>query len=552
MELTLIPESAPFNAEQRAWLNGFLSGWLGLQNGAASQTVATLTGTSSTSLAGSTSAPVAHTDAEDFPWHDPSLPIDERMRLAEGKPKERRMMAAMAQLDCGACGYLCRTYSEAIARGEETSLTLCSPGGSETAKMLKRILKEQGPGTTRSVVANGVAQKGAATPSSNGVARNGTADPSSNGWSRKNPFTARVLRGVNLNKPGSDKQTHHIEIELGDHGPSYQVGDSLGISPENCGALVDELIVALGTTGDEPVATSSGAETSLRDALARHCCLATPTEDLLELLSRESADAGEPEAIRRLIDDDGPITGFDVLDVLRRFPAARPSPTDFVRSLAELKPRLYSIASSPKRHPGQVHLTVRRVSYAFNNRIRKGVASTMLADRVAPGTPIRVFVQKSHGFTLPPDPETPLIMIGPGTGIAPFRAFLHEREVIGATGKSWLFFGDQRSTHDFLYEDELRNFLGRGVLTCLHTAFSRDQDQKVYVQHRITEHGQELFHWLEDGASICICGDAKRMAADVDRALQEVVQMHGGRCADAAKTYLAELATSGRYCRDVY
>ncbi|HMB06752.1 MAG TPA: sulfite reductase subunit alpha [Isosphaeraceae bacterium] len=556
MDITLIPETAPFNAEQRAWLNGFLAGWLGLReaNGTDGANGTALNGAAALGAASNGAAtpalPAAETKAEAEPWHDPALPIDERLKLAEGKPLARRLMAAMAQLDCGSCGYLCKTYSEAIAHGSETSLTLCSPGGSETAKALKRLVKENKSGTdgaatnitaTNGAVTNGTAADGMAKPSPNGL----------NGWSRKNPFTAKLLRTVNLNGPGSEKETRHIEIDLAG-GPSYEVGDSLGIIPENCGALVDDLIAALGAKDDEPVTTVSGAETTLRDALARHCCLKEISEDLLEQLAHEAADPEQASQLRALVDDDAPISGFDLLDLLRRFPSARPSPADLVAALAELKPRLYSISSSPKRHAGQVHLTVRRVAFESNGRSRKGVASTMLADRVEPGAALRVFVQKSHGFTIPADPNAPAIMIGPGTGIAPFRAFLHERDALGAKGPNWLFFGDQRSTEDFLYEDELTDFLRRGVLTRLDTAFSRDQSGKIYVQHRISQRGADLFDWLEHGAHVFVCGDAKRMAADVDRALREVVRVHGRMSEEQAAAYIAALASSGRYCRDVY
>ena len=275
-------------------------------------------------------------------------------------------------------------------------------------------------------------------------------------------------------------------------------------------------------------------------------------EVLLDRLADVATDPGELARLGELIKDDSPIAGFDVLDVLRAFPSARISIEEFVASLSPMKPRLYSISSSPKRHAGQVHLTVRRVGYEFNGRVRKGAASTMLADRVQPDSPVRVFVQPSHGFSLPADPDAATILIGPGTGIAPFRAFLHERDAVGATGKNWLFFGDQRSEYDFLYENELSDFLRRGVLTRLDTAFSRDQGGKVYVQDRLREKGAELFSWLETGAHLYVCGDAKRMAADVDRALREVVRDHGSMTDNQAKAYVARLASEGRYKRDVY
>jgi sulfite reductase (NADPH) flavoprotein alpha-component len=481
---------------------------------------------------------------EPEPWHDPALPLDERLRLAEEKPLARRLMAAMAQLDCGACGYVCRTYSEAIAQGTETSLTLCSPGGSETAKALKQLVK--------------------AKPATNGHAANGTEvlvapkvqSPYANGhtesgWSRRHPFAARVLKSVVLNRPGSEKETRHVEIDL-QGGPSYEVGDALGLYPENCDDLIAELIEALGAHGDEPVISAEGVGSSLRGALACLCNLAEINEDLLGLLAATASDNVEAENLRRLIVDDSAIAGFDILDLLRAFPSARPEPAEFVGVLGTLMPRLYSISSSPRRHSGQVHLTVRRVSYEFGGRTRKGVASTMLADRVEPGSAVRVFVQKAHNFGLPADPRASLIMIGPGTGIAPFRAFLHEREAVGATGKNWLFYGDQRSAFDFLYESELSEFLERGVLTHLDTAFSRDQDAKIYVQHRLLERGATLYQWLEDGAYLYVCGDAKRMAVDVDRALRTILRDHGRMSEESASVYITRLTSAGRYCRDVY
>ena len=524
MEIVLVPESAPFNAEQRAWLNGFLAGWLGLQEAAAVQSAPPL----------SAPAPDPSPEPEPEPWHDPALGLDDRLKLAEGQPLPRRLMAAMAQLDCGSCGYLCRTYSEAIASGDESSLTLCTPGGSDTAKALKRLVKE-----------------GGAAKNGDAAHVNGAAKPKGAGWSRENPYRARLRRSVNLNREGSEKETRHVEIDLGDDGPAYQVGDSLGIFPTNCDALVDDLLAELRATGEEVVGTPKNGRVPFREALSHHACLTEVTDSLLALLAG-SASGDEAAAIRDLIDDDAPIAGCDVLDVLRRFPGDRPSAPAFAAALSPLRPRLYSIASSPSRHAGQVHLTVRRVAYEANGRVRKGVASTLLADRIAPGSTLRVFVQKSHGFTLPADPDAPVVMIGPGTGVAPFRAFLHERDARNANGPNWLFFGDQRRAHDFLYEEELADLLGRGRLTRLDTAFSRDSERKLYVQHRILEQGAELFRWLESGAHVYVCGDARRMAADVDRALREVVKAHGGRDDGGAKAYLAALASSGRYARDVY
>jgi len=542
MTIAIIPDSAPFNIEQRAWLNGFLAGWLGLANeaGGPAPGLADMAAFASSSLASPVAEPEAEAEAE--PWHDPALPIDERLALAEGETLPRRLMAAMAQLDCGACGYQCRTYAQAIADGSEPRLSLCSPGGTETSRTLKRLLREKNPGGQTAAPAGTVSHVGP-----NGDARTVEAR-----WSRENPYPARIVTTTLLNKPGSEKETRHVEIELGTEGPEYSVGDSLGIYPENCDALTDELIETLGASGSEPVRSPAGMDAPLAAVLRTDCCLSEVTEDLLQLLGAVAMDDGEAARLHALVEDDSPITGFDVLDLLRLFPSARPSPSAFVAALSELKPRLYSISSSPQRHRGQVHLTVRRVAYEHNGRGRKGVASTMLADRVDSGSAVRVFVQSSHGFSLPADPNAAMIMIGPGTGIAPFRAFLHERDVTGAPGKNWLFFGDQRSEFDFLYEDELADFQRRGVLTRLDTAFSRDQGRKVYVQDRILEHGEELYRWLNAGAYLYVCGDAKRMAADVDRALREVIQTHGRCSAAEAKGYVTRLTSDKRYRKDVY
>jgi sulfite reductase (NADPH) flavoprotein alpha-component len=512
MSSSIIPDSAPFDAEQRAWLNGFLAGWLGLQQGADGG-----------------HGPLAPppTAAEDEPWHDPALPIEERLRLAEGRPLPSRLMAAMAQLDCGACGYACRTYSEALASGAESSPSLCAPGGPETSRALKRLLKGR--------PASGPAGAGAAPAAS------ASAAPAPAG-SREDPCTATVLRSVRLSRPGSEKAVHHVEIDLAGTGLEYRPGDALGVWPTNCDALVDAVVAELGGDRVDP---------AVRDALLRERCLAEITDDGLALLA-DAAGPADSARLRALREGDGPEPGLDVLDLLRRFPTARPSPADFAATLGRLRPRLYSISSSPRKHRGRVHLTVGRVATEVGGRVRKGVASTLLADRVRAGTPLRVFVQPSHGFALPDDPAAPIVMIGPGTGIAPFRAFLHERDALGAPGKNWLFFGDRRAAFDSLYEDELADLAGRGVLTRLDLAFSRDGDRKLYVQHRLLERGADLFAWLEEGASVFVCGDARRMAPDVDRALREVIRVHGATDEDGAAAYLARLAAGGRYRRDVY
>lgn len=515
MSTSIIPESAPFNAEQRAWLNGFLAGWTGVGEAAgdAGQAVEAVGGVATLA------APAE--EEEEFPWHDDSLAIDERLELADGKPLKRRLMAAMAQLDCGACGYVCKTYSEAIAVGDEKNLTLCSPGGKETAKTLKKLLKEE--------------------PAADGASSGGATKPAASGYTRSNPYPAKVVACDNLNGEGSSKHTTHAVIDLGDSGLTYNVGDSLGVYPTNCPDLAEEVLEQLGLGDDEVLRAKLVSELNLRDA----------TDELLELLSAATPNADEELAVGQLADSDE-LDEMDVLDVLRLAPSAKLSAGEFTACLSEIAPRLYSIASSMKAHPGEVHLTVGKATTRIGERLHKGVASTMFADRLCGGDAVRVFVQPSHGFTVPADSMAPMIMVGPGTGIAPFRAFLEERQAAGAKGKNWLFFGDQHEATDFLYADEFSVMQESGLLTKLSLAFSRDQAEKVYVQDRMREHGVELWQWLSDGGYFFVCGDAKRMASDVDKALHEIVATHGRMSPDEAKAYLDEMKKSNRYSRDVY
>ncbi|MCM2374852.1 sulfite reductase subunit alpha [Aporhodopirellula aestuarii] len=541
----MIPESAPFNEEQRAWLNGFFAGLTGMQSGSSPESVAQTLG-----IGGATAVAEPEPEEEDFAWHDSSLPILDRMELAEGKPKERKLMAAMAQLDCGSCGYLCQTYGEAIARGEETNLTLCSPGGKETKQMIKKILADNASDEGSAENGNGSAA---------GVSRNGHANGTAAGrngkaaqWSRNNPFTAKLLESRELNEEGSAKDTRHVVIDLSGSGLTYDVGDALGVFPTNCPDLATRLVDAMAADPNVSVTTPSGETKSLLQALCEDYCLKDPSDELIELLIDRISDKSAQETLRKMLDVGVP-DGFDVLDVFEVAKGATVAGTEVIETLDPLNPRLYSIASSMKRVGDQVHLTVGKVIYEREGRVRKGVASTMLADRIAEGETVRVFVQPNHaGFTVPADPETPMIMTGPGTGIAPFVAFLQERAETKAPGKNWLFFGDQHEAYDFLYREELEEYQSAGILTRLDTAFSRDSDRKIYVQDRMRENAAELWQWLQSGASFYVCGDASRMAKDVDRALHQVVASEGGMSEEAAAAYVKELSASGRYHRDVY
>ena len=372
--------------------------------------------------------------------------------------------------------------------------------------------------------------------------------------SRNNPFPSRLLVNRLLTNAGSAKEVRHFAISLADSGLNYEVGDALGVVPTNCPALVSDILAALGCDGEEGVRAPDGSETSFRNALLRHFAITQTSSSLLDAIAEraQSADLKNLLAPENKAALEKHLHGREVIDFLIAHPLARFTPPEFVGLLRKLNPRLYSIASSPKAHPGEVHLCVGIVRYDTHGRTRKGVCSTLLADRIEGEMTLPTFVQTSHGFRLPSSGDTPVIMVGPGTGIAPFRAFLEERQAIAARGRNWLFFGDQKRATDFLYRDELETMFKDGVLTKLDLAFSRDQAEKIYVQHRMIEHAQELWSWLDDGAHFYVCGDAKRMAKDVDAALHEVIQKAGGKSVEQAAQYVAALKSAKRYQRDVY
>ena len=521
----LIPETAPFSAEQRSWLNGFFAGLVSLDNAV-------------TPLSAEQGAAVmGDGDDGEAPWHDQTIPIADRMKMAEGRPLRRRIMAAMAQQDCGQCGYNCNDYSDAIASKAEPRLNLCVPGGKETARMVKTLYEELEK-------APAPAGEAAAKPATDTLA---VSSPP--GRSRDNPVDAIFLSRQRLNKAGSEKDTWHLEFDLEGCQLDYVVGDSFGIFPTNCAELVDYVIKRLGTDPAHMI-----GDKTLRDILTNDVSLSPAPDSLFQLFSYITGGARrqKAKALSSGEDPDGDAATMDVMAALEKFPDVKPDPEVFIEALEPLQPRLYSISSSHNATPGKISLSVDAVRYNINKRGRKGVASTFLADRVKPGDKIRVYVQKAHGFGLPQDPNVPIIMVGPGTGIAPFRAFLHDRQATKAPGRNWLFFGHQRSEFDFFYSDELNTMKTAGHLTRLSLAWSRDTGEKFYVQDRMREVGQELWTWLADGAHIYVCGDAKRMAKDVERALVDIAEKHGARTTDEAISFVADLKKKGRYQQDVY
>jgi sulfite reductase (NADPH) flavoprotein alpha-component len=546
----VLPDNAPFTPEQRAWLNGFFAGLLGFDGAESAPAMA-----ANDQALPAADNPPADADDGEAPWHDQTLPLAERMKLAEGRPLRRRLMAAMAQQDCGQCGYTCEAYADAIFLEQEARLNLCVPGGKATARMLKMLYAQMAEPASSANLPAPTPTNGTAAKPANGTT--GAPKPTEvrPGRSREKPMLATFLGARPLNKKGSEKETRHVEFDLAGTGLDYRPGDSFGVVPTNDPALVDAIIRRLGSSADAEVGDGNGHSRSLGAALIEDAALAPAPDALFELLATLTASAEERrtlEAMARGEDADADPDSLDVLAALEMFPQVTPSPKALIAALEPLQPRLYSISSAPAAFPGKIHLTVDVVRWPARGRLRKGVASTFLAERLLPGEGAPIYLQPSHGFSLPPDPVTPIIMVGPGTGVAPFRSFLHERRASGAKGRAWLFFGHQRRASDFFYEDEFAALLKAGTLTLLSTAFSRDQPQKIYVQHRMVEEGARLFRWLEDGAWFYVCGDAKKMAPDVDRALVRIVARHGGRSEDAARAYVADLAAAGRYRRDVY
>jgi sulfite reductase (NADPH) flavoprotein alpha-component len=527
---SLVPETAPFSDEQRAWLNGFFAGLVSLDGAG----VTALSPEQSAALMPGVANEFGDSDDGEAPWHDQTLALPDRMRMAEGRPLRRRMMAAMAQQDCGQCGYNCEDYSNLIVAQKEERLNLCVPGGKETARMLKSLYEELGMAPAKLAVP--------AAPAAPIL-------PATTVITRDNPATATFLSRARLNRSGSEKETFHVEIDLKGTAIDYTVGDAFGLFPTNDPTLVDAVIKALDAPPDFPI----GGRT-LRNVLADGVSLSPAPDMLFQLYSYLTGGARrqKAKALAAGEDPDGDAATLDVLAAIEKFPGIRPDPEAFIEALDPLQPRLYSIASSSKTNPARVALTVDTVRYKIGKRPRLGVASTFLAERIRPNTPVRCYVQKAHAFGLPADPATPIIMIGPGTGVAPFRAFLHERMATKAKGRNWLFFGHQRSACDFFYEDEFAGMKAKGVLTRLSLAWSRDGAEKFYVQDRMREVGRDLWSWLTDGAHVYVCGDAKRMAKDVERALVDIVAQHGARTADQAIAFVADLKKQGRYQQDVY
>jgi sulfite reductase (NADPH) flavoprotein alpha-component len=377
-------------------------------------------------------------------------------------------------------------------------------------------------------------------------------------YNAKNLYQARHPVNQKLTGDASEKDTRHHEISLQGSGLIYEAGDALALKPTNDPSLVELTLKALGFTGDETVKVKD-VEKPIREAFLKDYQLHFVEKKFMQKLAEKgcgnAAELMKPE-------NSALLTAYlntrnetrDYVDVINDYPEIKWAPQEFCDTLRALNIRLYSISSSLKAHPESVHLTVATVRWMSRGRMRGGVCSTFLAERWEGDTTAGVFAQTQKHFRLPDDPNTPVIMVGPGTGVAPFRAYLEERQAIGAKGQNWLFFGEQRSTQDFFYRAQFETWKNAGLLTRFDTAFSRDQAEKVYVQHRMRENGAEIWKWLQEGAYFYVCGDKNRMATDVHNEMIAIAQLHGGKTAEEAKAYVEEgmMKTEKRYRRDVY
>lgn len=466
--------------------------------------------------------------------------------LGKRAPKLDSMRYSVLSLGDSSYEFFCQTGKEFDQRLEELGATRLHPRvdcdldfDDPAAEWLEGVLAGLNEGTTPSVQ----------------VTTETTATTVESEYSRTNPFYAEVLENINLNGRGSNKETRHIELSLEGSGLQYEPGDALGIYPENDPELVQLIFDELNWDPEEIVTVNKqGDVLSLKDALTKHFEITVLTKPLLEQalkLSnheslRELLSAGKEAELKEYIN------GRDLLDLIQDFGPWGVSAQEFISILRKMPGRLYSIASSYAANEEEVHLTIGTVRYEAHGRKRKGVCSTLCAERLESGDTIPVYIQKNPNFKLPVNPDTPIIMVGPGTGIAPFRAFMQEREEQEAEGKSWLFFGDQHFVTDFLYQTEWQQWIKDGVLTKMDVAFSRDTDQKVYVQHRMREHSQELYSWIQEGAVIYICGDEKHMAHDVHETLIDIIEQEGQMNREQAEQYLSEMQQQKRYQRDVY
>jgi sulfite reductase (NADPH) flavoprotein alpha-component len=572
-----IPNDAPFTPEQRAWLNDFLSKALAQGNGAlapsAPSVPVTVMYASQTGTAEGLAKKLFKTlnkgnfepELHDMATYDRACLANEQNLLiitstyGDGEPPDSATdlhawlhSDAAPRLDGVAYSVLAlgdTSYPDFCKCGIEFDTRLADLGAK---RIYSRVDVDVDPDEPYAQWSSGVlsllAPSGAQIPT---VAAPLT-ETKEVGYSKSNPFPAPVVENYNLNGPGA-KQTHQIVLSLAGSDLFYEVGDALGVFPLNPANVVDEIIANLPFKASS-VPAPDGREVPLRDALIQYYDIGSLNKSLIQ---KWQAKSGSP-FLRSLVaaDDkkayDDFCWGRDLIDLVIDHPADFTDAEEFISILKKLQPRLYSIASSPRAHPGEVHLCVGIVRYDTYGRKRGGICSTFLADRLQGEIKPRVFVHTNHAFRLPENGSTDVIMVGPGTGIAPFRAFLEDRKATAASGKNWLFFGNPHSATDYLYQAELDAYRADGTLAQLDLAWSRDQKEKLYVQHLMLQNGAQLWAWLKNGAAFYVCGDASRMAKDVDQALLKVAEEHGKLTPEEATAYISQIKKEKRYLRDVY
>ena len=572
-----IPHDAPFSAEQRAWLNDFLTKALSQANQSATASIPSVPVTvlygSQTGTAEGLAKKLIKTlkkgnfepEMHDMASYDRSRLATEKNLLVitstygDGEPPDSAadlhgwLMSDAAPQLAGVCYSVLAlgdsSYPDYCQCGIEFDTRLTALGAS---RIFSRVDVDVDPDAPFAIWSAGVLAVLAPSGAAALAADPAVEEADEVGYSKNHPFPAPMVENYNLNGPG-EKQTHQISLSLAGSDLTYEVGDALGVYPLNSEIVVDEIIANLPCKSSS-VPTPDGDEVSLREALIRHYDIGSLNKSLIQ---KWQAKSGSP-FLRSLVaaDDkkayDDFCWGRDLIDLVIDHPADFTDAEEFVSNLKKLQPRLYSIASSPRTHPGEVHLCVGVVRYTTLGRQRGGICSTFLADRVTSEVKPRVYVHTNNGFRLPSDGATDVIMCGPGTGIAPFRAFLEDRKATAAQGKNWLFFGNPHSATDYLYQQELTDFQADGTLTKLNLAWSRDQQEKIYVQQLMEQNGAELWSWLNAGAAFYVCGDASRMAKDVDFALHKVAEKHGRLSPEEAAAFIARLKKEKRYQRDVY
>lgn len=589
-----IPENAPFTSEQRAWLNGLLAGMFSnapqpatelkqprriavlyaSQSGTAeglarklarelkaqghAPAVSTLVGYTSAALAGETCALILASTYGDGDAPDGVQPFYEQLCLEHFPRMEKLSYAVLALGD--------KHYEHFCKFGRDLDAKLTSLGANRLANCLEcdveidepfaRWKEALLPRLKEDSLFQARKQSGAsqATPLQAAEPASGSQMQAANSFTRERPLMAPLVEKRSLTHADSTKSTLHLAFSIEGTGISYEAGDACGVIPSNDCDLVAEILRKLHLNGNEQVPSAKTGITTLHDALLHQLQITRLSRKIVQCYATRGncaplLDLLKPEHQTAL---DAYLYGRGLIDLLFEYPGVIDDPAELVAFLPKLTPRLYSISSSPAAHAGQIHTTVAVVRFTSHDRDRGGVCSTLFADRTSIDDRLPIYIQPNKKFKLPSNPDQPMIMIGPGTGVAPFRGFMHERRALGHKGRNWLFFGERSVVTDYLYREELEAMHADGHLTRLDTAFSRDHGRKVYVQDRMLEHAAHLWEWLQDGASVYVCGDASRMAKDVHAALCRVVEEQGAMPAYAAEEYVGALKESHRYHRDVY